>query len=411
MRLLAGVGLWGTFAWALAFGPSEALKYMPPELEPALAAASAAQQELAALQSGLAGSLATSYQEELTYAINLGFADPSASNITAAEKNAEDLSRQARQILRSGQYDALKAHGQLWQAQFDLASAGVAYERVRLAYVDMLRLTEIGAASNLQLEAKRLELQQAQLGLASAQAERSSAQSRAGRYGLAGTAQAKVINFALPAPNPETLPVYRQAHWRLRSSQDALTEAQDTLWPGIDLGVGYGGQDATVEAGLNGIASQGGPSPNAQITVGGNITLSEPGIAPAKGFGVTLGLALPLNPAARARVASQQANLESAQLGLERVQEDAGLDLTNALRAAHDAAASLELAHAQREVAQQQFAVAQARYAAGDISTDALLESYGQLFAQESSWAANWSSYLETIFSYLEYVDALWQPE
>ena len=124
-----------------------------------------------------------------------------------------------------------------------------------------------------------------------------------------------------------------------------------------------------------------------------------------------MGLALPLNPAARARVASQQANLSSAQLGLEQAQEDAGLDSAIALRLARDAAASLELARAQREVAQQQFAVAQARYAAGDISTDALLESYGQLFAQESAWAANWSSYLETIFSYLEYVDALWQPE
>lgn len=405
------ISVWGTLTTALAFGPSEALNYIPPELEPAQDAAQAAEQYLAALRSGLSGSIGTSFQEESRYQVDFGFESPTKTQTTEAEQNLEDLNWQVRQILRSGQREALTAHAQLWQAQANLAQAGLAYERARLGFVDTRRLTELGAASNLELKAAHLELLQAELSLNSAQTEQANAQAQAARYDLIGPAQAEVIYFALLQPNFEALPAYREAYWQVRTSEAELVEAQDALWPGVDLSLGYGGTDATIEAGLAGIGSLGGPTPNAQVSAGGDLSEGEPGIVSDEGFGVTLALALPINPANRAQVQSRQASLQSARLAFERTQSEIGLDLAVELSSAQTAAEVLNLSRAKWETARQQFAVNQARYAAGDISTDALLESYAEVFGQEAEWATNWESYIEAVFQYLEFVDGIWLSE
>lgn len=398
-------------AWpALAFSPKDALGYKSPEIAPAQAALEAAKQRAGAVNLGLSSQMTAQRSDGTnTYnaALNWQWDFGKRLDVLQALARAE---REVRRVEREGIKGALSAHAALWIAQARVAGSEKRQESAKARLAETERKLALGAVSATSRDEIALALRQAELGLRQAQVNLGNAQADAGRYGLKGVADAVLVNFAAPEVTPDKTPTYQEAFLALELAQSRLDQAYRTLWPEVNFGTSYYGNDAQFQAG----ASWSGPGPGASVSVASplpwptNPFTGEPIKADQNSWKITLGAKLTIAPEAFAALSGLQAEREGAGLRLNRTLEEIKLRLSQSRSEVAGALETLSLAQARLDLSKKQLGIAETKAKAGSASELDSLDAQAAVFEAEVSVAQAWQAYVTAVAAYLDLSDGGW---
>lgn len=412
-RWMVVLGVLALPVWA--FGPLEALAYQSPELGPAQAALEGARQRAGAANLGLSSNLSVGRSDHTNnYSLGVNWQWNFTGRIDAALAVGR-AERQARQVQRDGQKNALLAHANLWQAQSRVASSVKRLEVARARLSATQQRVALGAVSAVQREEVALAVRQAELTQRQAQSSLIGARAEAARYGLSGDALPQTVRFALPEVGAERSPAYQEALAAQQLAQARLDEAVRTLLPEVSVGAGYVGSDAQIQTG----ASWTGRGPGASVSLGSipsevsalpvnPVTGLRPGQNEWK-LSVGARVVFPLEAIAGLR--QLEAERDLATVRLQRTLEELALRIASARAEAALALEGVSIAQARLELAKRQETLMQARIQAGSVSSIEFLEAQAGLFEAETGVAQAWQGYIVASAAYLDLTDGEWSVQ
>lgn len=412
-RWMVVLGVLALPVWA--FGPLEALAYQSPELGPAQAALEGARQRAGAANLGLSSNLSVGRSDDTNnYSLGVNWQWNFTGRIDAALAVGR-AERQARQVRRDGQKNALLAHANLWQAQSRVASSAKRLEVARVRLSATQQRVALGAVSAVQREEVALAVRQAELTQRQAQSSLIGARAEAARYGLSGDALPQTVRFALPEVGAERSPAYQEALAAQQLAQARLDEAVRTLLPEVSVGAGYIGSDAQIQTG----ASWTGRGPGASVSLGSipsevsalpvnPVTGLRPGQNEWK-LSVGARVVFPLEAIASLR--QLEAERDLATVRLQRTLEELALRIASARAEAALALEGVSIAQARLELAKRQETMMQARIQAGSVSSIEFLEAQAGLFEAETGVAQAWQGYIVASAAYLDLTDGEWSVQ
>lgn len=412
-RWMVVLGVLALPVWA--FGPLEALAYQSPELGPAQAALEGARQRAGAANLGLSSNLSVGRSDHTNnYSLGVNWQWNFTGRIDAALAVGR-AERQARQVQRDGQKNALLAHANLWQAQSRVASSVKRLEVARARLSATQQRVALGAVSAVQREEVALAVRQAELTQRQAQSSLIGARAEAARYGLSGDALPQTVRFALPEVGAERSPAYQEALAAQQLAQARLDEAVRTLLPEVSVGAGYVGSDAQIQTG----ASWTGRGPGASVSLGSipsevsalpvnPVTGLRPGQNEWK-LSVGARVVFPLEAIAGLR--QLEAERDLATVRLQRTLEELALRIASARAEAALALEGVSIAQARLELAKRQETLMQARIQAGSVSSIEFLEAQAGLFEAEAGVAQAWQGYIVASAAYLDLTDGEWSVQ
>ncbi len=387
---------------ALAFGPADAMRYEAPELRPAGAQLSAAEAQLRAARLGASGTYSTSYSDStFNHSLSLMYRED-AVNLLTAHKSNEDAQRQLISLQRDGVKQALLAHAALWDAQAKGRAAKLRAQIAQQNAVEAERKRKIGEAADYDVDLAKVDAEDAALAERTAAEAEVSAQSEAARLELTGAADPVVLTFMLSPAKVEDTDVIYNSDWdyRLANASAAQARRDNRIYFGADAS--YTGT-YQLSAGV----STKGPS----VTVStGYPSLYDPTLLfYGAGWRFTLSATVPLDPGAAAAARVKSADAEVTRVKLEQQRAQQAIKLPDTLKAANDAARSMDLARQRLALAERRLKAVQARNKSGAVSPQAELEAAEALATAEATLAQRWQSYVTDSATYLESINAPWE--
>ncbi|MEI7834160.1 MAG: TolC family protein [bacterium] len=385
-----------------AFGPADALLYQAPELRPAGAMLSAAEAQLRAARLGASGTYSTSYSDStFNHSLSLSYREDQV-NLLSAHKSNEDAQRQLISLQRDGIKQALLAHASLWDAQAKGRAAKLHAQIAGQNAVEAERKRKIGEAAEYDVELARVDAEDAALAERTAAEAEISAKAEAARLGLTGAADPVVLTFMLSPAKVDDADAIYNSNWdfRLADASAAQARRDNRIYFGADAS--YTGK-YQLSAGV----STKGPSVTAST---GYPSLYDPTLLFfGSGWRFTLSATVPLDPGATAAARVKSADAEVARVKLEQQRSQQAIKLPDALKAAQDAARSMDLARQRLALAERKLKAVQARAKSGTVSPQAELEAAEALATAEATLAQRWQTYITDSATYLESINAPWE--